>query len=55
VTSQYEEFKDARRPIITVGQRENTATSIVDVGAGEAILRRNRKKIGRESYRPNEP
>ncbi len=38
---QYEEFKD------------RAGTIINDVGAGEAILRRN-EKIGREAYRPND-
>ncbi len=51
---QYEEFKDRAGTIIN-GQvkREEYGNIIVDVGAGEAILRRN-EKIGRESYRPND-
>ncbi|MCA0870390.1 transcription termination factor NusA [Seohaeicola saemankumensis] len=51
---QYEEFKDRAGTIIN-GQvkREEYGNVIVDVGAGEAILRRN-EKIGRESYRPND-
>ncbi|MBT8411321.1 MAG: transcription termination/antitermination protein NusA, partial [Octadecabacter sp.] len=34
-------------------KREEYGNVIVDVGSGEAILRRN-EKIGRESYRPND-
>jgi len=51
---QYEEFKDRAGTIIN-GQvkREEYGNVIVDVGTGEAILRRN-EKIGRESYRPND-
>jgi N utilization substance protein A len=51
---QYEEFKDRAGTIIN-GQvkREEYGNVIVDVGAGEAILRRN-EKIGRESYRPGD-
>ncbi|MDQ2094251.1 transcription termination factor NusA [Rhodalgimonas zhirmunskyi] len=51
---QYEEFKDRAGTIIN-GQvkREEYGNIIVDVGRGEAILRRN-EKIGRESYRPND-
>eukprot|EP00933_Yihiella_yeosuensis_P026044 TRINITY_DN20219_c0_g1_i1.p2 TRINITY_DN20219_c0_g1~~TRINITY_DN20219_c0_g1_i1.p2 ORF type:complete len:541 (-),score=68.22 TRINITY_DN20219_c0_g1_i1:853-2475(-) len=51
---QFEEFKDRAGTIIN-GQvkREEYGNVIVDVGAGEAILRRN-EKIGRESYRPND-
>ena len=51
---QYEEFKDRAGTIIN-GQvkREEYGNVIVDVGAGEAVLRRN-EKIGRESYRPND-
>jgi N utilization substance protein A len=51
---QYEEFKDRAGTIIN-GQvkREEYGNVIVDVGRGEAILRRN-EKIGRESYRPND-
>jgi N utilization substance protein A len=51
---QYEEFKDRAGTIINgVVKREEYGNVIVDVGAGEAILRRN-DKIGRESYRPND-
>ncbi|QFT83028.1 hypothetical protein FIU89_20570 [Roseovarius sp. THAF27] len=51
---QYEEFKDRAGTIINgVVKREEYGNVIVDVGAGEAILRRN-EKIGRESYRPND-
>jgi N utilization substance protein A len=52
--SQYEEFKDRKGTIIN-GQvkREEYGNIIVDIGRGEAILRRN-EKIGRESYRPND-
>ncbi|WP_394198773.1 transcription termination factor NusA [Litoreibacter albidus] len=52
--SQYEEFKDRAGTIIN-GQvkREEYGNVIVDIGRGEAILRRN-EKIGRESYRPND-
>ncbi len=51
---QYEEFKDRAGTIIN-GQvkREEYGNVIVDVGRGEAVLRRN-EKIGRESYRPND-
>ena len=51
---QFEEFKDRAGTIIN-GQvkREEYGNVIVDVGAGEAILRRN-EKIGRETYRPND-
>ena len=51
---QYEEFKDRAGTIIN-GQvkREEYGNVIVDVGRGEAILRRN-EKIGREAYRPND-
>jgi N utilization substance protein A len=51
---QYEEFKDRKGTIIN-GQvkREEYGNIIVDIGRGEAILRRN-EKIGRESYRPND-
>jgi len=49
---QYEEFKDRAGTIINgVVKREEYGNVIVDVGRGEAILRRN-EKIGRESYRP---
>ncbi len=51
---QYEEFKDRAGSIINgLVKREEYGNVIVDVGAGEAILRRN-EKIGRESYRPND-
>ncbi len=51
---QYEEFKDRAGTIINgMVKREEYGNVIVDVGRGEAILRRN-EKIGRESYRPNE-
>ena len=51
---QYEEFKDRAGTIINgVVKREEYGNVIVDVGAGEAVLRRN-DKIGRESYRPND-
>ena len=51
---QFEEFKDRAGTIINgMVKREEYGNVIVDVGAGEAILRRN-EKIGRESYRPNE-
>ncbi|MDJ1009568.1 MAG: transcription termination factor NusA [Paracoccaceae bacterium] len=51
---QFEEFKDRAGTIIN-GQvkREEYGNVIVDVGTGEAVLRRN-EKIGRESYRPND-
>ncbi|NDV98486.1 transcription termination factor NusA [Salipiger sp. PrR002] len=51
---QYEEFKDRQGTIIN-GQvkREEYGNVIVDIGRGEAILRRN-EKIGRESYRPGD-
>ncbi len=48
---QYEEFKDRAGTIINgTVKREEYGNVIVDVGAGEAILRRN-EKIGREAYR----
>ena len=51
---QYEEFKDRAGTIINgLVKREEYGNVIVDVGAGEAILRRN-EKIGRESYRPGD-
>lgn len=51
---QYEEFKDRAGTIINgVVKREEYGNVVVDVGAGEAVLRRN-EKIGRESYRPND-
>ncbi|WBU56403.1 transcription termination factor NusA [Paracoccus sediminicola] len=51
---QYEEFKDRAGSIINgIVKREEYGNIIVDIGRGEAILRRN-EKIGRESYRPND-
>ncbi|MBV2359649.1 transcription termination factor NusA [Thalassococcus sp. CAU 1522] len=51
---QYEEFKDRAGTIINgTVKREEYGNVIVDVGRGEAILRRN-EKIGRESYRPGD-
>ena len=51
---QYDEFKDRAGTIINgIVKREEYGNVIVDVGRGEAILRRN-EKIGRESYRPND-
>lgn len=51
---QYEEFIDREGTIINgIVKREEYGNVIVDVGRGEAILRRN-EKIGRESHRPNE-
>ena len=51
---QYEEFQDRVGTIINgVVRREEYGNIIVDVGRGEAVLRRN-EKIGRESYRPND-
>ncbi|SHG98015.1 transcription termination factor NusA [Cognatishimia maritima] len=51
---QYEEFKDKAGTIINgLVKREEYGNVIVDIGRGEAILRRN-EKIGRESYRPND-
>ena len=51
---QYEEFKDRKGTIINgVVKREEYGNIIVDIGRGEAIMRRN-EKIGRESYRPND-
>ncbi|MEQ8898959.1 MAG: transcription termination factor NusA [Roseovarius sp.] len=48
---QFDEFKDRAGTIINgVVKREEYGNVIVDVGRGEAILRRN-EKIGRESYR----
>ncbi len=51
---QFEEFINRKGTIIN-GQvkREEYGNIIVDIGRGEAILRRN-EKIGRESYRPND-
>ncbi len=51
---QYDEFKDRNGTIINGSvKREEYGNVIVDVGRGEAILRRN-EKIGRESYRPGD-
>ncbi|MBV7395067.1 transcription termination factor NusA [Mameliella sediminis] len=51
---QYDEFKDRAGTIINgLVKREEYGNVIVDVGRGEAILRRN-EKIGRESYRPGD-
>ena len=51
---QYDEFKDRAGTIINgIVKREEYGNVIVDVGRGEAILRRN-EKIGRESYRPGD-
>ncbi|MEE9427684.1 MAG: transcription termination factor NusA [Paracoccaceae bacterium] len=51
---QFEEFEDRAGTIINgLVKREEYGNVIVDVGTGEAILRRN-EKIGRESYRPND-
>ena len=51
---QFEEFQDRAGTIINgLVKREEYGNVIVDVGTGEAILRRN-EKIGRESYRPND-
>src|SRR6056297_3273106 len=51
---QFEEFKDRAGTIINgVVKREEYGNVIVDVGRGEAMLRRN-EKIGRESYRPGD-
>ncbi len=51
---QFEEFKDRAGTIINgLVKREEYGNVVVDVGAGEAVLRRN-EKIGRESYRPND-
>ena len=51
---QYNEFKDRVGTIINgTVKREEYGNIIVDVGAGEGILRRN-DKIGREAYRPGD-
>lgn len=51
---QYEEFQDRAGTIINgIVKREEYGNVVVDVGRGEAILRRN-EKIGRESYQPND-
>ena len=48
---QFEEFKDRAGTIINgTVKREEYGNVIVDVGTGEAVLRRN-EKIGREAYR----
>ena len=48
---QFDEFKDRVGTIINgVVKREEYGNVIVDVGRGEAVLRRN-EKIGREAYR----
>ncbi len=51
---QYEEFKDRQGEIINgVVKREEYGNVIVDMGRGEAVLRRD-QKIGREMFRPND-
>ncbi len=51
---QYEDFKDRAGTIINgMVKREEYGNVIVDVGSGEAVLRRN-EKIGRESYQPKD-
>ncbi len=51
---QFEEFKDRAGTIINgLVKREEYGNVIVDIGRGEAVLRRN-EKIGREAYRPND-
>jgi N utilization substance protein A len=51
---QYEEFRNRVGTIINATvKREEYGNIIVDVGTGEAILRRN-EKIGREAYRPGD-
>ncbi|WP_194097690.1 transcription termination factor NusA [Marivivens aquimaris] len=51
---QYNEFKDRVGTIVNgLVKREEYGNVIVDVGAGEAVLRRN-EKIGREAYRPGD-
>lgn len=51
---QFEEFKDRAGTIINgLVKREEYGNVIVDIGRGEAVLRRN-EKIGRESYRPGD-
>ncbi|MEM9031692.1 MAG: transcription termination factor NusA [Pseudomonadota bacterium] len=48
---QFEEFKDRAGTIINgIVKREEYGNIVVDVGAGEGVLRRN-EKIGREAYR----
>ena len=51
---QFEEFVGRKGTIINgVVKREEYGNIIVDIGRGEAILRRN-ERIGRESFRPND-
>ena len=51
---QFEQFKDRVGTIINATvKREEYGNLIVDVGAGEAVLRRN-DKIGREAYKPGD-
>lgn len=51
---QFEEFKDRIGTIINATvKREEYGNLIVDVGAGEAIMRRN-DKLPREAYRPGD-
>ena len=51
---QYEEFKDRAGTIINgIVRREEYGNIVIDIGAGEAVLRRN-EKIGREAYRPGD-
>jgi N utilization substance protein A len=51
---QYEEFRDRAGTIINgLVKREEYGNIIIDIGAGEAVLRRN-EKIGREAYRPGD-
>ena len=51
---QFEEFKDRVGTIVNgTVKREEYSNLIVDVGAGEAILRRT-DKIGREAWRPGD-
>ena len=51
---QYEEFKDRAGTIINgLVKREEYGNVVIDIGAGEAVLRRN-EKLPRETYRPND-
>ncbi|EPX84366.1 NusA antitermination factor [Rubellimicrobium thermophilum DSM 16684] len=51
---QYEQFKDRVGTIVNgIVRREEYGNLIVDVGAGEAVLKRN-DKIGREAWRPGD-
>ena len=51
---QYEEFKDRAGSILNgVVKREEYGNVVIDIGRGEAVLRR-RDKLPRESYRPND-